>query len=514
MSQERKDGKKLQSENARLRSELAEITKNFEALKASLGSAPNTNSRRVGRLEELQGYRALVETTSEGAVTLSANGLVLSANSQFAELIQSPLPNVVGKSFFGFVRLGSNQQFFDFLHQSIEGEAQTEISLMTITGREIPTVLTGKPFSTGNKKCISVTLRENTSRKQTKEALRRSEERLHTLANLTSDAIWEFDAASNELWRSEGSARLLGYPANAARTSNWWKQNIHPDDRSQVLNELDKILKTGEGQFHQTYRVRKADGSYAEVTDRAVAVRDEQTQTFRLIGSMVDVTAQNKAEAAKREISKKILQAQEQERQRVARELHDGVNQLLSSSAYRLNSLEQQISKRDVSLAEKVVEAKDLVEKAMTEVRLISRNLRPSELDDLGLNAALRSLCLDFQERSGLQVKTTCDDFGRTLSANVEMTIYRIAQEALNNVEKHAHAKNVHLSLKRESDASIRLKIRDDGLGFDPLIVRKGAKSGWGLDNMRERALLFHGNITLESAPRKGTEVQLDIPVS
>lgn len=513
MSSERKNAKALSLENARLRSELAEVTQALKSLQETLKVAPIRRTP-LERAEDLLDYRNLVKD-SEGEVTLTPNGVIRSATPQFAEMMKSSLPDMMGKSFFDFVRLGCNEQFFDFLHQSIEGMAVADISLVTKTGQEIPAALTGSPFfSIGGKKNISLTFRANAAHKKTEEALRRSEERLQSLAELTSDVVWEFNAATDEVWRSEGLAELLGYAPNAVRpTLTWWKQNIHPDDRSQVFLELDRILKSGQGRFRHTYRVRKVDGTYAEVSNRAVAIRDEQTRTVRLIGSIVDVTEENRAQAAKREISKKIVQAQEQERQRVARELHDGVNQLLSSSSFRLNYLQQQLSSRDALLAEKVVQAKDLIEKAMSEVRLISRNLRPSELDDLGLNSALRSLCGDFQERTGVKLKSVCEDFGRSLPPNVELTIYRIAQEALNNVEKHACAKTVHLSLKGGPDAFVTLKVRDNGCGFDPENVRKSSKSGWGLDNMRERASLFHGKISLVSAPKKGTEVLLTIPI-
>lgn len=510
----RKSTKALSEENARLRSDLASVTQKLEAIQKSL-SLTHLLNNPVQVTRDERAMRGLPPDDKHGIVTLTPNGVILSATPQFLDMTQSSATGVVGRSFFDFVRLGCNEQFFDFLHQCLEGTARVNISLVNRTGVEIPAALTGRPFSIDGKVAIALDFNAPPGRRKPGKSSPVSERSVQAPPDFANDVVWEFNAATDEVWRSEGLAELLGYPPNGVRpTMDWWRRNIHPDDRSRVFLELDKILRTGQGSFRQAYRVRKADGSYAEVSNRAVAIRDEQTRTVRLIGSIVDVTEENKAQAAQREISKKILQAQEQERQRVARELHDGVNQILSSSSYRLNYLEQQISAHDISLGQKVLQAKELVEKAMSEVRLISRNLRPSELDDLGLNSALRTLCNDFKDRTGIKIKVSSEDFARNLSPNVEMTIYRIAQEALNNIEKHAHATAVRLSLKADEDAFITLKIRDNGFGFDPDTVRKSAKGGWGLDNMRERASLYHGKVTLLSAPQKGTEVILTIPVT
>ena len=222
---------------------------------------------------------------------------------------------------------------------------------------------------------------------------------------------------------------------------------------------------------------------------------------------VTDITERKLAERARRELSRRILNVQEAERKRVARELHDGITQLLSAAKYRLNlSARQNASATQKSLEQ----VRQLLAKAITEVRLISRNLRPSELDDLGLPAALRSLAHEFQTRYRIPVQCRCGIQDR-LPSEVEMALYRIAQEALTNVVKHARATQVELAVAGgHSQAS--LTVRDNGKGL-PSHERSRPGVGWGLKNMRERASLLGGSFSVSTAPGNGTALFVNIPL-
>jgi PAS domain S-box-containing protein len=225
---------------------------------------------------------------------------------------------------------------------------------------------------------------------------------------------------------------------------------------------------------------------------------------------LTDMTAQMAAQKASQELSRKIINAQEQERQRVARDLHDSVNQLLSTARYRLGSLVARNAGRNDTKDLHLV--RGVIEKALGEVRTISRNLRPSELDDLGLIAAMRSLVREFRERSGIPARFSHDppECSLQIPKEVELAVYRIAQEALNNVEKHSKAAHVTISLNCPRNTHIVLVVRDDGKGFVPA-ERKAA--GWGLQNITERAGLLKGNVKVESAHRKGAKISVEIPL-
>jgi signal transduction histidine kinase len=216
-----------------------------------------------------------------------------------------------------------------------------------------------------------------------------------------------------------------------------------------------------------------------------------------------------------RELPRLILHAQESERRRVARELHDSVNQLLSSVKFRVQSLEARLPKEaDDGLHTEVEKTRALLDKAMREVRRISRNLRPSELDDLGLLPALRSLCADFTERTGIAIESSWPDMLEKLPDEIELTIYRVAQEALANVEKHSKASVVAIELACDH-GRLRLRLHDDGRGFEKTAVGVGTAkdSGMGLLDIEERIRLLEGTCTIQSEPGGGTEVAVEVPL-
>jgi two-component system NarL family sensor kinase len=214
---------------------------------------------------------------------------------------------------------------------------------------------------------------------------------------------------------------------------------------------------------------------------------------------VTDITVRKLAEESRAELARQVLIAQEQERQRVARELHDSVNQLLSTTRHRAQALAGHLKGADRDSQLRLDELTELLERTMKEVHLISRNLRPSELDDLGLVPALSSLVEEVAERTGIHVSLSASKSLSPLSSHLELTIYRIAQEALSNVEKHSGATSAAIALERDAKC-LRMTIRDNGKSFPP--SRLARKSGWGLLNMRERA--SHVGATLEILPRPG----------
>lgn len=192
-----------------------------------------------------------------------------------------------------------------------------------------------------------------------------------------------------------------------------------------------------------------------------------------------------------------ILIAQDTERKRIAMELHDGVNQILGSIKFRLSHLESKIPEHTPALREAIA----LLDRALNEVRHISHNLRPSELDDFGLIPAVEGLINEFQHRTNIRTRYKHGPLPQRLSAALELALYRILQEALSNIEKHAAAHHVEIAIL--SDANfVTLNIRDDGCGF-----KMGGKGGLGIINMRERAQAQNGIFSLKSSPGAGTEI-------
>lgn len=249
-----------------------------------------------------------------------------------------------------------------------------------------------------------------------------------------------------------------------------------------------------------TAAMRRADplkpGERVPVPDRA----SEASDVAVAFNDMVE-----RLEDERRASARRALSAQEDERLRIARELHDEVGQQLTALLLQLTSARRGA---DSGSAPALGEAQQLAREAFEDVRRVAQELRPEALEDLGLTSALAALGERFGQRTGLQVAQQVDPVLPPLSAEEELVIYRVAQEALTNVVRHAGVDRAELTL-RVLDGTLRLTVSDDGGGFEPAIVPSN-----GLLGMRERALLVTGDLTVRSAPGEGTEIRLELPLN
>jgi two-component system sensor histidine kinase UhpB len=209
-------------------------------------------------------------------------------------------------------------------------------------------------------------------------------------------------------------------------------------------------------------------------------------------------------EAERRESGRRALAAQEGERRRVARELHDEVGQTLTGVVLQLQAIGREA---DPEVRDQVLAAQESARAGVEQLREIARGLRPAALDDLGLRAVLVSLASGFAEHAGLRVRRRIDADLPALSPEAELVVYRVAQESLTNVARHAGAGEVELALGR-AGAGVVLRVRDDGRGLDPAAGRPGG----GLHGMSERAMLVGGTLTVAPVAPHGTEVRLELP--
>ena len=266
--------------------------------------------------------------------------------------------------------------------------------------------------------------------------------------------------------------------------------------------------------YSAEYRIRRPDGSLRFIHSQGEVIRDAAGRVIGMQGIHQDITARKQTEDTLRELPRRIIEAQENERRRVARELHDGVNQILSTVRFRLQAIESRLEEDDRELRRDATKAKALLERALNEVRRISENLRPSELDELGLVAALQGACEEFQERTGVATELRCARLPKKLPAELNLTLYRTVQESLNNIEKHAEARRVTVRLGRE-DGLLILAITDDGAGIEPRSEqsRRSKNGGFGLVSLRERAAFAGGTLDIQTAPQQGTTITVRLPI-
>ncbi len=280
--------------------------------------------------------------------------------------------------------------------------------------------------------------------------------------------------------------------------------------RSVYSNETNN--NSPDSNFHE--RLRVLPNAIIDVAIEGlltpIAVRDiiEQKRIHE-----EQVSMERKQSAELRRLAQSVQLAQEEERKRIARELHDGICQQLSCMKLSTELLQDQLRTKDKSINQKLLTLASQCESMIDEIRRMSAHLRPSHLDDFGIGVTLEFLAREFRETTGIKVELDTDEnAGMKLDPQIEIAIYRISQEALSNIAKYADPSHVSISLHAEGDAIV-LRIEDDGAGFDlaDLNSRSDPEHGLGLLGIRERVALFGGVLVIESAPDKGTSINVTI---
>ena len=223
------------------------------------------------------------------------------------------------------------------------------------------------------------------------------------------------------------------------------------------------------------------------------------------------------ADAKLKQLTQRILDTQEEERGRVARELHDSISQILVSVRYALETARRRLAKGDARASQNIDSGIDTLAGAIQEVRRISRDLRPSVLDDLGLGPALKALIEDFRDRTGIHTQFETVVFRNRLDGDAKIALYRVAQEALTNIERHAQAENVALSLSGTKRGA-QMRISDDGSGLPDKGIKRATQSplsgGLGLRNMHERIDQLGGTLDVYTPLNGGTVIDARVPLS
>jgi signal transduction histidine kinase len=227
------------------------------------------------------------------------------------------------------------------------------------------------------------------------------------------------------------------------------------------------------------------------------------------------MTESKRSEDILRALTHRLVQVQEAERGRVAIELDDNITQLLCAVVIRSQALADNLPAGDKASKESAIKLREMLGTTADEVERIARDLRPGVLDQLGLVAVLNGTATEFADRTGVSVKTAFVRLAVRLPAESELTLYRILQEALKNVELHANARNVTVRLRKKA-AFVELAIHDDGIGFGPnqRIAGRRGTNGLGLVGMSERAMYVGGTLKIKSARRTGTEIEVRVPLA
>jgi two-component system, NarL family, sensor histidine kinase UhpB len=356
-------------------------------------------------------------------------------------------------------------------------------------------------------KCIKYSI----ERKKTLEKLQAGNELYEMVSKATNDILWDWDILKDTFSMNDNVKESFGYPVENINL-NFFFEHIHPNDVERVRSSLLYHLENRVNSWQEEYPLRTKDGIYKDVFDRGFILFNDDGRPYRMIGSITDLSERKRLEKKlsahqlnqQKLITEVTILAQEKERDELGKELHDNINQILATVKMYLG-----LMRSNQNVSENLLERSyQFVNEAIEEIRKLSKTLVAPSLGGSGLQQALLGLTNDANAADGLQVHLLYEiGSEQEIGNKKELALYRIVQEQLNNIRKHAKAQSVTITMKTEED-NLYLSIADDGIGFDT--SRKAG--GIGLQNIRSRLEFYAGNMKIISAPGNGCKLEITIP--
>jgi PAS domain S-box-containing protein len=354
---------------------------------------------------------------------------------------------------------------------------------------------------------VNLSDKHNTERK-----LRETNDRLLLLTRATSDAIWEWDMQTGYIFRNDALMDIIGYQVDDPRGLSWWLRRIHPEDRNRVSDKVKDSTDKNQQSWQDEYRFKCADGNYKFMRDKGYIVY-ENGLPVKMIGSLQDVTSIKQLESQlieeklerQKEISEMVIHVQEKERTRIGHELHDNVNQILSTTKLFVDMLTP--ANKEEKLAKQ--KSLDYILMAIEEIRKLSKELVVPHLKNNGLIPSIETVIDDIHLTTALKIKFVHDSECDLLTPGKKVALFRIIQEQLKNILKHSHAKQVEISL-RTKERDVCLVIKDNGIGFDPHQTKRGI----GLANIYERTRFYNGSADIQTKHGAGCILTVTIPAT
>ncbi len=343
--------------------------------------------------------------------------------------------------------------------------------------------------------------------------VRESESLLSYAEEIAHLGSWEFDVGSTMARLSKNLRQMYGLSADEEFTRERYTEHVHPRDRTRVRRIIDEAL-AGCKPFEYQLRYILPTGDTRFLFTRGIPIAGPDGKTTRVIGVVQDVTELNRAQEKQRQLWRQMIQGRDEERRRMARELHESAGQSLAALKMNLSRLYESLPK-GTKLARTLWRSSvELADAAVREVRTVSYLMHPPLLDEAGLGPAVRWYARGFAERSKIAVTVDIpDDFGRA-SQEVETTVFRVVQEALTNVHRYSGSNTARIRISREN-GRLSAEVQDEGCGLAVVSegMRSKAPSGVGIAGMRERVQHLNGTFEIESAPGRGTVLRVGLPI-
>lgn len=476
-----------------------------------------------------QRFRGYFEMGLVGMAIASPDEKLVLFNDRLCEIFGYPRDELASRTWTELTRPGDLACDTAMFKRVVSGELndyEVEKQLAHKDGRIVHARIIGKCLRNQDDKVTALVamVQDITARKQAEEALRKSQERFDLAVRGSNDGIWDWNILTGEVYYSPRVRELLGYgPGEFPDLIASIDTHFHPDDHERTWAALHAHLDT-RMPYDMEHRLRTKDGRFRWFRCRGQAVWEDSGRPVRMAGSLTDIhdrkideealrQAQADALVARQEFTQRLISAQEQERKRLAGELHDSLGQNLSLVKNRV-----QLALGGTGLEPSVTNHLEAASKLMTdcinEVRNLAHHLRPLPIGQSRLTDSLEALVQEVAESSAIPFERRFENVDDLFAGEQATMIYRILQEALNNLVKHSRAASAAVTVERDLHC-IRLIIQDNGKGFDKSFVMgpHRIRTGIGLTSIDERVRMLGGSMEVRTGPGQGTVLQFEIPL-
>ncbi len=460
--------------------------------------------------------RTIIDSSNDSITILDLSARIIFMNPRGIDRFESRAEDLFGKVWFEFwseaERVAAEAQF-NIAKAGGIGRFQGSTASSSGKVRWWDVAISPMTDPDGRIARLVVVSRDVTDQKEAEEKLQKKENFFRSLVENAHDLVTVMSYDAKILYESPASERTLGFSVEE-KLGKSCLEYLHPDDRDRVLKELSELVEHKAERKTLEYRYRHKNGNWVPLEVFARLSTAENGEPIIIVNKR-DITERRQKEAQLRKLVARLLSVQDDERRRLARELHDETAQNLALLDINLAMIEKELAEGSNNVEATISQSRTLIERSLREVRTISYLLHPPMLDEAGLSTALSWLIRGFSDRSRIHVTLDCPERNERFSGDIEIAVYRIVQEALTNIHRHSGSKTAQVRLQRKGD-SIILTIEDQGCGIPDAVIGKPAGDvgslGVGIPGRRERLHLLGGRLDVRS-DATGTSLMAVLPL-